>query len=481
MALLSLSVVDPAVDALTIGMVLLALYYVVRQRLNRVYDAKVQLVIVYLCFLAGMALETMRDFTVDPAVVSAYTVGQVALILMVVALLTCVSYSYSFRSAEPGLRQRVSSAFAGSNAVYGAGLILALAYFVFLEWYLITATPYSIVEATLGGTTIAAPRFYPSYVALLYAVLGFYLLCPLPLFLMGARKTSDPEGRHAFVVLPLSWTAVGGVLLLFNGLLPVLGLNLLVVGHAILALTFGITALYFRNVRLLGRMFEPMEAIFPYSIPIFSKALGLEAASFKGNPMLLEVEPSSNYEGAVKDYVVEWQSRKSTVYVFTPSSSPVMKTLQSLPEVRIFELTDAVSYAEPSADPHRTRLPQNRPEVIADVTSKMMKASGTGETTVVFDSVSALAVSLGEEAALGLVHRMLDTLSGGSTTSLFLTTRGADSPRLALWLDRLFARHLVFDSAGLRERDRERAAPPAPMRPVLAREADGRTGKSAPP
>ena len=58
-----LSSVESAVDLTTIGIVFLALYYVVRQRLNRMLGAKILLVIVYLAFASGMLLEFLGDVT----------------------------------------------------------------------------------------------------------------------------------------------------------------------------------------------------------------------------------------------------------------------------------------------------------------------------------------------------------------------------------------------------------------------------------
>ena len=244
---------------------------------------------------------------------------------------------------------------------------------------------------------------------------------------------------------------MGAVLLLFNGLLLEVNLNLLIVGHAVLALTFAITAFSFKNVKLLGHMFEPMEHVIHVSVPVITKVLGVEPSSISGVPILLEVEPSSKYETAVEDFIVEQQSRKSLVYVFSSSASPVMTAISKLPEVRIFVLTDSVSYAEPTAEAHKTLVPQNHADVIVDLTSRIISANKIGLNSVVFDNLSAMVLALGEQETLKLVIGMLNTLSGGATTSLFLTTRKAHPPDFSLALARLFARKLTYDSAGLRE------------------------------
>jgi len=67
LAELAFSIVETFVDAVTLAAVAVAVYYIIRQKLNRIFDAKVELVMVYVAFLGGMLLELLRDFTTDPA------------------------------------------------------------------------------------------------------------------------------------------------------------------------------------------------------------------------------------------------------------------------------------------------------------------------------------------------------------------------------------------------------------------------------
>ncbi len=442
---------DTAVDLATISIVLVALSFIVRQKLNKIFDAKVVLVIVYVAFLGGMLLELLRDFTTDPGIITGATFGEIGFILLIVLLLTGVSYTFYVRPPEPRFSQRLRGMFAPGFRVHLFVQILVGAYFLFLESYLILYRPFTIVDVQVEGAAIATPRFDDTYLVLLSVVLAVYILYPLRLFLLGARAARYSEVRRALLVLPTSWIAVGAILLVFNGLLPGVNPSFIIVGHVVLGMTFAVTAVVFRNVSLLGRMFEPMAYVIPVPVPVFTSALHVDPSSISGTSMLLAFDPSAKYEDAVEDFIVEQLSKKNLVYVFTTATSPVMAAVSNLPEVRFFLLTDSVSYAEPTNESHKTLVPLKHPDVIVDVTAKILAANVKTENSVVFDNISAMIGAMGEEATLKLLHRMLEALDGGKVTSLFLIMSGTHYMELMAAVGRLFGRRLFCDSAGLRE------------------------------
>lgn len=185
MDIIPLSSVESAIDLTTIGIVFLALYYVVRQRLNRMFGAKILLVVVYLAFASGLLLEFFGDVTSNQALLTLYAFGEVGLILLTVMLLTATAYAFYF----PGLslRERVGSAFGGRHQADGVLLLLLAAYCVFLEAYLILARPLAIVDISSAGTVLTEVKFDFGYLLLLFVVLVAYLLYPLPLFIRAAR------------------------------------------------------------------------------------------------------------------------------------------------------------------------------------------------------------------------------------------------------------------------------------------------------
>jgi len=444
--LVSPTSVEAAVDLTTIGIVFLALYYVVRQRLDRMFGARTLLVTVYMAFAAGMTLEFLTDLTSDHALVTLYAFGEVSLILLTVMLLTATAYAFYL----PGLslRERVGSLFE-RHLAHGILFVSLAAYFLFLEIYLVAARPFTIADISIGGTVLAEARFDPPYLLLLCVVLVAYVSYPLLLFLKAGRKTGSASVRKAMVVLPLSWTAIGVDLLAFNGFLLFTGEDAIILGHLLLAAIFGVTAAYFRNATLLGNIFGPITQVMPATNP-FTGALGVETSAIGGKSILLEVDAASRYDQVVRDFTLEQISHKAPVFVFTFAGSPILAALSAIPEARFYVATGSVSYAQQTDAQYKVLVPQYNRTVMLDLIDKTVSANPETEKALVYDNISDLIVYAGPEAAIKLLREMLEILAEHDVTSLFLISPKAHDQRTVNLIRNLFANLLYYDKSGFR-------------------------------
>jgi len=411
------------------------------------FGAKILLVIVYLAFASGMLLEFLGDVTSDQALLTLYAFGEVGLILLTVMLLTTTAYAFYF----PGLslRERVGSPFGGRHQADGVLLLVLVAYFVFLEAYLILARPFTIVDISNAGTVLTEVKFDFGYLLLLFVVLVAYLLYPLPLFVRAGKRTGNAAVRRALLVLPISWTAIGVDLLAFNGFFLYTGPGALIIGHLLLAVTFAVTAVYFHNVMLLGNIFGPMKQAIPATNP-FTGALRVETSAIQGKSILLEVDPTSRYDEAVRDFALEQISHQRFVFVCTFAASPILAALSAIPEVRFYVATNSVSYAQQTSEQYKVLVPQQDSAVMLDIMEKTVSANPGADVALIYDNISDLIFYVGTERAIKILREMFEILYGRGVTALFLVAPNGQDKRTMNLIRNFFASLLSYDQSGLK-------------------------------
>jgi hypothetical protein len=437
--------VNPAIDALTFAITAVSLYYVAKQKPPQYPYVKSLLVAVHVFFEALIVLEFMRNFITTPSFIAAYTVVGSSLIFWDVVLLTTIAYSVYIRPGGRGILGRLRSIFFH----WPHGLILGgfVAFIVASEVYLAVDHPYTSVQLTsFLGVTTTSTAFDPPALLISLLVLIFFLLYPTSLLLRETFQVKDPDIRRALVILPVCWVGIGVELLVFNGYLITLGLDLISVGYILAAVAFAVTATVFRRASLLSAFFEP-PAVVPAQVQAPRKTGALSAIGT--TPALLEVDSSTNYEQAVKEFAQVWTSQGGLVYVFTSKGSPVYNSLTSIPGVRFYIMTSKVSYPKPSASENEILVPQNDVAVLLDLLDKTISATADTPVSVVFDSISDFVLYLGFEACYKLIKQANEILNRPKVSSVYLMTVGAHEERIVSLTRSLFRTHMKYDASGL--------------------------------
>ncbi len=157
----------------------------------------------------------------------------------------------------------------------------------------------------------------------------------------------------------------------------------------------------------------------------FSKQLGLEHGRVVGREILLEFDPSANYERVVRDFAFEGVSHKEQVLVLTRSGSVVEKTLKGEEGIELIELTS------------QTLL------------SPILESHSGKPLALVLDSITDLVLSSGFQSAYNITRNILKQMSRPKATSVFLLSPSAHETREIYSFRGLFSDQILYNENGV--------------------------------
>ncbi len=455
------SLITPSIHALTLAIIAVSAYSIHRQQSTSYNYVKNILVIVYALFGSVILSEFVRVIyepvlgrPPGPVYMRIYTEGATTLILTDVLLLTLAAATIYFRPSGY-LRGMFSDVL--ENARQRVAFFLFSAYVVFADLYLLIFRPYHVVTLkNLWGVSVVSSPFNENYLVILAVVLAAFLLYPSYLLLAASRKAAEPAIRRALIILPICWSAIGLDLMIFNGYLWTVGVDANDAGYLVAGTVFSVTAIVFRRASVLAGFFEvkPSALEVPFEYP-FSKRMGVGRGFLARRSMLMEVDPSTDYEKVILDFAKEVLSTKQVLFVFTSRGSPIHRALSDVQGVigitRFFILTDKVSYPKPSeGQVYEVMVPQHDQPVLLDVLDKTLRSNPDGKIAVLFDSISDLILSLGLEKSYLFLKQANEIISDPRVTSLFLVSRLAHDDKSMTLIRSLFPNHLSYDAMGLK-------------------------------
>jgi hypothetical protein len=181
----------------------------------------------------------------------------------------------------------------------------------------------------------------------------------------------------------------------------------------------------------------------------FSRLIGFDHEGLIGRKILLEFDPCSNYEDVVDRLAKESVANVEPIFVFTPKTSPIHVCLTEQPAVKFFLTSISVSTPE-STSINEVLLPATNPLLILEAISKVLETYADTNVCFVFDILSELFTSAGQEKTFTFLNHALDMLFSGKVTVLFLFNAGAYESKLVSRIRGLFNNQLTYDKNGLK-------------------------------
>lgn len=438
--------VNLVVDVVAFEVTAASLYFVARQKRSQYPYLKSLLVLVHVVFELIIVQDVLRTLAKSPSLVGDYTVFAASLVFVDVLLLTLIAHSVRVRPGGKGFRERVRSIF--GRRPHGPILAAFIGYLAAGEAYLLLYRPFEVVQLkTLGGSLAYSPRFGTVYLAVTGLTLVFFVAYPTFLLVREGLSARDLAMRRRFFVLPFCWVGVGVEILLFNGLLPARGYDYIAVGYAVAAVLFGVTAGIFRQTSVLSAFFEPVRgASLARGEVVPSEVAPLDSSI----PLLLEVDPSSNFEPALAALARGKTSAGGLVFVFTSVGSPSHNALQGIQGIRFYLMTGQVSYPTRTEKENQLLVPQNDIAVLLDLIDRTVSSTGGAPLLLVFDSATDLILYLGFESTYKFLKQANEIVSKPAVSTVYLVVQGAHDERTSSLLKSLFRKQLMFDAAGLR-------------------------------
>ncbi len=444
------ALVDPIVDFTGIVILGASIYYISRQRRSRYPDVKNLLLLVYALFEGVLVLEVLRNFLNSDAFINVYAVAGISFVLWDVALLTLVGCLVYLSPPGPTFKVRVSTVFA--RFPYGFILAGFLAFILYSDVFVVTNRNAFLIKEIPNLFGVLSPlktvAFGTEWLSQALIVLIVFVTYSTAMFVGAARKTADPTARKTLYVIPITWIVIGIELIVFNGFLVQAGHDLIGFGYIIAATAFGVTAYSFRDTSTVASFFGPIDRqLLPPANP-FAARLGDPTTS--GGIFLLETDPTSGFEDAIRDFAVEKVSNRIPVFVFSSKGDTIYPILRQVEGVRFYTFSASVSFPKPTDQPYEIMIPQGDQAILLDVIQKTVSASSEQKVAILYNSISDLIMSWGMEGCYKFLKAASELLLNPNVGALFLMTAGAHDEKTINLVRSIFPNQLHFDSNGLK-------------------------------
>jgi len=183
-------------------------------------------------------------------------------------------------------------------------------------------------------------------------------------------------------------------------------------------------------------------------IDTFSRSIGLDHERLAGRKILLEFNPTSDYEKVVDSWAKESIANVEPIYVFTPSTSPIHAHLADQTAIRFFLMSLSTSTPKTSSE-NTVLLPAKNAPLILDAISKVLETHVDANVCFVFDILSELLTTIGRERTFAFLRHALNLLSSKKVTSLFLLNTSAHEPQMVSRIRGLFHNLLTYNKNGM--------------------------------
>jgi len=161
----------------------------------------------------------------------------------------------------------------------------------------------------------------------------------------------------------------------------------------------------------------------------FSKRFGMEHDDLTGKKILLEVDPRTDFDKAIEDFVFECNFHGEVTVIVTTKGSALRQALEGNNAVKFIDMNLA----------NLTIFPP------------ILNEYPRGRLNIVFDSLTTLSI-LSESAyktTFKFAQNALQVLADRRVTTVFLLNPSAHEPRDVASLRELFSNQLVYDERGL--------------------------------
>jgi len=161
----------------------------------------------------------------------------------------------------------------------------------------------------------------------------------------------------------------------------------------------------------------------------FSKRFGMEHDDLTGKKILLEVDPRTDFDKAIEDFVFECNFHGEVTVIVTTKGSALRQALEGNNAVKFIDMNLA----------NLTIFPP------------ILNEYPRGRLNIVFDSLTTLSI-LSESAyktTFKFAQNALQVLADRRVTAVFLLNPSAHEPRDVASLRELFSNQLVYDERGL--------------------------------
>ncbi|OLE84977.1 MAG: hypothetical protein AUF79_17105 [Crenarchaeota archaeon 13_1_20CM_2_51_8] len=181
----------------------------------------------------------------------------------------------------------------------------------------------------------------------------------------------------------------------------------------------------------------------------FSSTFNVKHQDILGNRLLIEYEPTSDYEELVQKFVREFQANVEAVAIFTSAGSPIYRQFRDQRNISLFSFSTKTSSPARVSD-EQVLLPERDTSLLLDAVDKLLQALSRKRIGIVFDVFTDIILSQGFEKAYGVLSSVVEMTESENASILVLINYDALEPRVLGAVQGLFRSQLRFNFEGLK-------------------------------
>jgi hypothetical protein len=181
----------------------------------------------------------------------------------------------------------------------------------------------------------------------------------------------------------------------------------------------------------------------------FSKLLNTKHHALSKSRILLEYDPTSNYEDAVQKFAREFQANVEPIAIFTSMGSPTFRQFRGQHNLRLFTFSTKTSTPSKVSEEH-VLLPERDTSLLLDAVDKLLQANHGRLVGMVFDVFTDLILFQGFEKGYGVLSSVVEMSETESASTLVLINFTALDERSLNGIRGLFRSQVRYDMSGFR-------------------------------
>jgi len=181
----------------------------------------------------------------------------------------------------------------------------------------------------------------------------------------------------------------------------------------------------------------------------FSKLLNAKHQSLSKSRILLEYDPTINYEDIIQKFAREFQANVEPVAIFTSMGSPTFRLFSGQHNLRMFTFSSKTSTPSKISEEH-VLLPERDTSLLLDAVDKLLHANPGRLVGMVFDVFTDLILFQGFEKGYGVLSSVVEMSESETASALVLVNFTAIDEKSLNGIRGLFQLQARYDVEGFR-------------------------------
>ena len=179
----------------------------------------------------------------------------------------------------------------------------------------------------------------------------------------------------------------------------------------------------------------------------FSKQFGITHEKLVGKKILLEVDPTSDYNVALSGFVSEAKNNGEPLYIVTNKNSALHSVFSTTGDANFLLLASKINYSQ-QINEKETILPASDVSILLDACVKIQETHHDKTLNLLFDNASDIILRCGIDKTYKFIRMLLEALSSSNTTALFVFIPTAHDQETSSSIRGLFQTQLNYAKDG---------------------------------